>query len=1037
MIRVMIKATILIWLQFGITNEQVVKGIVSDRNAALDDLKEAAISKPEDEDDVETEEEKAAKVASRTRSGRISRPPKTEMASAKLAAANRPKDTAEDEPPPKRKFTVPERFRCRVCHKIYLGDRKMAKHMRLFPSHGPPHLPQLPTAIAAPPLPPAPPKASEVVTKDGVPQQPVVSLPGGKKLPAFPLPIINMARSQLEELVKNLDAELVLDVVARKMFDSFSMWDLQSRKMSQLADKGVKRLIRLMADMEKMVAECKKLVDDCLTDARLFPEGHEPAADNVVLFGEYMQAALSVHEGPWYLEPPKHIPEKFHTLLDLPPEQLAVVSPRSDFAATAVNHVSTSISGPGVDEEDNSCSLMSAASAEKDSSQGCGVGAPQMVLERNLGVAMQEDEDTQDDKGMNESKQDQSGDEEEEDGEEEEEVDDEDDGGHAGRGQTALAADVDPKRVLEQHGIAVDEEAQLQPPVTSVSLTNVSSAELAKEIDSLGPFPTSTDPPGVSVEPIEHRTPLPSFSSFMGGGQKQDDNLAVVSTASETMPAEILSGQEQRLPRQKLPSGSSTTTEGPMQIVSGPPSVSSPQPATPASVEHQQAARHHSTPASYASSLRHPSGPPSAAESQARASSSAHPSGPPSNDQRALSYVSGPPSVDQHHLASGPPSVDSQQQQHQVLASDICALQMMASSLDQSGSRPTAAISLPPSSPMVADAHWNFHPQIHSVPPQSGPPSYRGGEDSGPPSVASVHEGRLIHHSGPASVDMAAMLHQKERSSLPSSPRSDVVALGAAEGAQSTNPAAIDARRRNSVPVMQRVAPGPSSAPLTSMAAVQPSPIVTSATKSMPLQTSNTSFTTTANIPAVSETIMPSAPPVVSLEESSKDSTGNLLNDLESVLNEAGEFPFSALNEDPEGGGEHLKATPEKAMQAVAPASVMGGNENKKQEPATPSTSEPSTASVPIRTSFIGALSETSSPAVSARASREATPAPPVASEAANAGSFEQAPIAGRELPFPTIQAGNSAQEEAVDELTRILDDGGLPRPPPDPPETT
>ena len=41
------------------------------------------------------------------------------------------------------------------------------------------------------------------------------------------MPIIPMARTQLEELVKNLDAELVLDVVSKKMFDNFSMWDLQ------------------------------------------------------------------------------------------------------------------------------------------------------------------------------------------------------------------------------------------------------------------------------------------------------------------------------------------------------------------------------------------------------------------------------------------------------------------------------------------------------------------------------------------------------------------------------------------------------------------------------------------------------------------------------------------------------------------------------------------------------------------------------------------------------------------------------------------
>ena len=49
-----------------------------------------------------------------------------------------------------------------------------------------------------------------------------------QKMPA-PLfqPIVHLARTQLEDLVKNLDAELVLDCVSKKMFDNFSMWDLQ------------------------------------------------------------------------------------------------------------------------------------------------------------------------------------------------------------------------------------------------------------------------------------------------------------------------------------------------------------------------------------------------------------------------------------------------------------------------------------------------------------------------------------------------------------------------------------------------------------------------------------------------------------------------------------------------------------------------------------------------------------------------------------------------------------------------------------------
>ena len=84
--------------------------------------------------------------------------------------------------------------------------------------------------------------------------------------------------------VKNLDAELVLDVVSKKMFDNFSMWELQLKKMSQSKDKGVKVIDRLFQDTEKVLAEMKKLVDNCLTDTKLCDE---PCLS--VVMGEYLQ----------------------------------------------------------------------------------------------------------------------------------------------------------------------------------------------------------------------------------------------------------------------------------------------------------------------------------------------------------------------------------------------------------------------------------------------------------------------------------------------------------------------------------------------------------------------------------------------------------------------------------------------------------------------------------------------------------------------------------------------------------------------------
>ena len=91
-----------------------------------------------------------------------------------------------------------------------------------------------------------------------------------KKMPAsLSMPIIPLARTQLEDLVKNLDAELVLDCVSKKMFDNFSMWDLQLKKMQLNKEKGLKRLEVMLEDMENILVELKKMVDNCLTHTKL------------------------------------------------------------------------------------------------------------------------------------------------------------------------------------------------------------------------------------------------------------------------------------------------------------------------------------------------------------------------------------------------------------------------------------------------------------------------------------------------------------------------------------------------------------------------------------------------------------------------------------------------------------------------------------------------------------------------------------------------------------------------------------------------
>ena len=88
--------------------------------------------------------------------------------------------------------------------------------------------------------------------------------------------------------VKNLDAELVLDVVAKKMFDNFSMWQLQLKKMSQCKEKGLKVIDQLFQDTENVLAELKKLIDNCLTDTKLCDD---PCPS--INMGEYLQVHLT------------------------------------------------------------------------------------------------------------------------------------------------------------------------------------------------------------------------------------------------------------------------------------------------------------------------------------------------------------------------------------------------------------------------------------------------------------------------------------------------------------------------------------------------------------------------------------------------------------------------------------------------------------------------------------------------------------------------------------------------------------------------
>uniref|UniRef100_A0A0K2TK47 Putative LOC100900174 [Metaseiulus occidentalis] n=1 Tax=Lepeophtheirus salmonis TaxID=72036 RepID=A0A0K2TK47_LEPSM len=503
--------------QFGLTQAQI-QGL----NIFDDDESEDPSNGPETEE----KEEAHILVKKRTRSGRVSKPPlhhaskksfKTipEPLPAPPSVKKQGPPSPQPPPPPpipqmdkpKRQLNIPPKYRCRVCNKIYLGNRKMLKHIKLFPNHGPCE---------------EPPKASSN---------------------NLHVPIIPMARNQLEDLVKYLDAELVLDVVSKKMFDNFSLWELVAKKMSSSGRKGIPLVDTFLSEIESFLVQIKKLFDHCFTATKL---GEKKTA--LTVNGELIQAALNVSEGPWYLEEPDHIPSEFHRILGYSKRrrngQGIFVSPQSSDSLDDTNSNLSTV-------EKDSCSSMSSHS----------LGA-QMVLETNLGAVHDEnaslnspkkrsrldsleEEEDEDIKGLEEEEdEDIKGLEEEDEDEEDEEedviLDEEED-------------EVDPKKVLEQNGIIISSNSNDEAPLSDShhhldnKVINVSTSELALEIESLGPFPPPLPPPPPpsttskmsevvvptsTCEKLPAPSRLPSFSSIIA--EKSSEDLLVLATTLES-----------------------------------------------------------------------------------------------------------------------------------------------------------------------------------------------------------------------------------------------------------------------------------------------------------------------------------------------------------------------------------------------------------------------------------------------------------------------------------------------------------------------
>jgi hypothetical protein len=802
--------------QFGLTKNQlqaVQKDLVDDRNA---EKTEAAANIGVDVDDEEEllQQQRTSQQASKTRSGRVSRPPaaidedmsvlsrKTPSFSAVAARQPTGEPLLQSTDPfgrpavekIRKKMTVPDRYRCAICQKIYLGDRKMKRHMKLYPSHGPsaeallrvevsrpPPLPQL-HSLAPPPPPP-------------------VTLGSGKKMPDFPMPIIPMARTQLEELVKNLDSELVMDVVSKKMFDNFSMWQLESKKISGMSPgvKGVGRLSKLLDDLEKMLGEVKRVVDNCVSDTKLCGENVKVST---LMIGENMQQALNMHEGPWYLEQTNHIPGEYHKILGIQP---SIVSPcRSD----STNPPPTMLMHGSCDE-DNSNSMLSLSSDTKEhlmsSSQGMGA---HMVLERNLGAQpLDTDEDTQvrdlckmlffriichsfhQDypptsssmgirKGAKNSAKSDDEDVEDEEVEEEEEEDlIEEDGGNilrnigtATESSTTTSASVlhhghvDPKNVLEQNGIhintsstatdgetgiasAADAESNEKPSSSTNKSLNVASSQLAMEIDSLGPFPMEQPSTTAASGVTEGRTRLPSFSSIIGGSPKASSASTVNTPPVTTTDSGMLGHSHSVL--------AANTNTNQMQIT-----MSTCDDLVIRSQSGQTLSSRRSSVNDHIHSgalMVSQSCPPSVAGCgedvattanlmQAAVDLVSSLSGPHS----VISTMEGGPhsvtSVDQQHYAgshiSGPSSVASviEHQLHHISGPPSVTSNGMEHVVSVTAGASNCHVEHLSRPPSTMEQHHGMDPYSNNH--MSGPPSVISTMEGGPPSVASIHE----HH---------------------------------------------------------------------------------------------------------------------------------------------------------------------------------------------------------------------------------------------------------------------------------------------------
>ena len=416
--------------------------------------------------------------ASLTRSGRLSRPPpkvrnkedtennlnpSDEMSirdtGNNLSSVSSAKVEDNIPLPARRNFIPPAKYICKVCGKIYLGDKKIAKHLKHFPSH----------EFATPEPPITPPKEN-------------------KRSPSF------------ESYIAECDSNRFIEQIGAKLFKSFSLWDLLLKKTITKRLGTVESLMSLFADMQAIVIELKNLVDQCLTSERSCQDSLR------VTLTPIMSAVLGLSQSgsvSRYILPHTQIPEHYHSLLNFPTNLGPAMASSSSEPGLMSPESTTSLMHP---EEENSQMSLSSDIMDQPLSE-------KVVLEDNLcNRQMDMDEETQD---------------------------------------SSIAAPSPVPHLLKRTRVDSETEVSSPPPQTpdflsqgedsNISIISVSVTEPAKGHNVQ---PKKSRPNDYNTQEESLHTKLPSFSSIINGGSKQDHREEDSTKETETVSSVADAGDQ-------------------------------------------------------------------------------------------------------------------------------------------------------------------------------------------------------------------------------------------------------------------------------------------------------------------------------------------------------------------------------------------------------------------------------------------------------------------------------------------------------------